>query len=633
VIRVIRSIEPGATVLAATSGGRPERTVTASTTPGAEVPERPALAPGVELVGEMQDTGFAERQWLIQRDGRFLQVTELLYRVAERIDGNRTLEEIATAITASTEWIVTADNVRQLIGKKLSPMGLILGADGAAARRTQVRERSPLQINLRLKALSPRLIEPVTAVFQYLYAPPVLASVLVLAGLAYSWLYLVRGVADGVHAALYTPGGLLVVLGLALASALVHEFGHAAALRYGGGKVRGIGVGLYLAYPTFYTDTTDAYRLSRWARLRTDLGGIYFHLLFGVALIVVYLVTGQEILLAVVVVITGDILYQLTPFVRLDGYWALADLTGVPDPLSQASPFLRGTLPLSHSAGSRLPALKRWARVAFITYIALTIPALVVITFLMIWGFPRYMAFGWDALLFQARMLSLAWSSNDTVLSAAVIAQMALLALSMLAIVYFLYSLFRKAVRTLWGWSRQTPARRWAGGLAAVVTSAVVIILWSPDLTLAHRPLPSGVKTFEIRERRHVLTPVSYAQSPPVGGNHHPVWQNCGFYDAPIANENGVHSLEHGAVWITYRPGLPPQQLDVLRRLARARSYVLVSPYLGLSAPVVASAWGRQVRLSSAFDPLLGQFIRAFRLGPQTPETGAPCTNGTGKPE
>src|SRR3712207_1563140 len=90
-----------------------------------EVPERPRLAPNVEFVGEMQGTGFQDRQWLVQRDGRFIQVTELLYRVAEQINGERTLAEIAEEVTGATEWMVSADNVRYILQAKLIPLGLI----------------------------------------------------------------------------------------------------------------------------------------------------------------------------------------------------------------------------------------------------------------------------------------------------------------------------------------------------------------------------------------------------------------------------------------------------------------------------------------------------------------------------
>lgn len=128
------------------------------------------------------------------------------------------------------------------------------------------------------------------------------------------------------------------------------------------------------------------------------------------------------------------------------------------------------------------------------------------------------------------------------------------------------------------------------------------------------------------------LSPVSYPQTPPAGGDHDPVWQNCGFYEEPVSNENVVHSLEHGAVWITYRPDLSGEQIDSVRRLAQRQNYTIASPYPDLPALVVASAWDRRLRLDSAEDARLEQFVRAFRLGSQAPERGEPCQGGTGIP-
>ena len=119
----------------------------------------------------------------------------------------------------------------------------------------------------------------------------------------------------------------------------------------------------------------------------------------------------------------------------------------------------------------------------------------------------------------------------------------------------------------------------------------------------------------------------------PGASAHSPRWQNCGFYDEPVPNENAVHSLEHGAVWVTYRPHLPQDQLVRLRELASEQTYVLVSPYSDLPSPVVASAWGKQLRLGAAHDADLASFLRAYRQGPQTPEARAPCTSGVGEPQ
>ena len=141
-----------------------------------------------------------------------------------------------------------------------------------------------------------------------------------------------------------------------------------------------------------------------------------------------------------------------------------------------------------------------------------------------------------------------------------------------------------------------------------------------------------GLQTYTGLTRNHVTTDVAYKQNPPVGGDHDPTWLNCGVYDSPVHNENAVHSMEHGAVWITYKPDLPADQVAKLTDAAKGQSYVIVSPYQGLPAPVVASAWGYQVKLDSASDPRLEQFIRTFEQGPQTPEPGAACVGGTGTP-
>ena len=141
---------------------------------------------------------------------------------------------------------------------------------------------------------------------------------------------------------------------------------------------------------------------------------------------------------------------------------------------------------------------------------------------------------------------------------------------------------------------------------------------------------PGDVKTYDVGPAgQHTSTNVDYDHSPPAGGPHDPVWQNCGYYDKPVRDENAVHSLEHGAVWITYSPDLPQDQIQELRTIAQGRSYILVSPYPGLDSPVVATAWGKQVALDGAGDPGLESFIKAYRIGPQTPEPGALCTGGT----
>jgi len=138
-------------------------------------------------------------------------------------------------------------------------------------------------------------------------------------------------------------------------------------------------------------------------------------------------------------------------------------------------------------------------------------------------------------------------------------------------------------------------------------------------------PIPE-VETFEVESATHTTDPVDYPQDPPVGGPHDPSWQKCAVYDAPVRPENAVHSMEHGAVWITYQPDLPESDREVLAKLAKRQRSLLISPYPGLEDPVVASAWGAQLRLDNVHDPRLQAFIDRYAgIGP---ERGATCDSG-----
>jgi hypothetical protein len=191
---------------------------------------------------------------------------------------------------------------------------------------------------------------------------------------------------------------------------------------------------------------------------------------------------------------------------------------------------------------------------------------------------------------------------------------------------------------------------RWwwpAGVIAAILIYALVVATKCSQAALNSQPAPksqqiasgapAGTVIYPELNRTHVLGKVLYDHSPPVGGNHSPVWLNCGIYDLPVANENAVHSLEHGSVWITYLPDLPQTEVDILRALTKAsyagtQRYVILSPYPGQSTPVVASAWGYQLTLQEPTDPRLKSFINYFRHGPQTLEPDGHCTGGTGTP-
>ncbi len=175
--------------------------------------------------------------------------------------------------------------------------------------------------------------------------------------------------------------------------------------------------------------------------------------------------------------------------------------------------------------------------------------------------------------------------------------------------------------------------------LALIVTFAIVI----PALTPRAAPDPvasgdpsaieiDGLQTFDNLESTHVEGPVEYAMTPPAGGEHAAAWLNCGVYSEPQANENAVHALEHGAVWVTYDPERVDADGVATLRAALPSSYIILSPYPGIGAPVVASAWGAQVALDGVDDPRLELFLQRYWQSPSSPEPGAPCTGALDGP-
>ena len=186
--------------------------------------------------------------------------------------------------------------------------------------------------------------------------------------------------------------------------------------------------------------------------------------------------------------------------------------------------------------------------------------------------------------------------------------------------------------------ARATRRRRVLAGAGAVPAVAAVAALVA--VAVINDPPPqaredieiAGLQTFEGLGNSHVETAVDYEQSPPVGGDHASDWLNCGVYTEPVPEENAVHALEHGAVWAAYDPSaLSEDQAEALRQ-AVPDTYVVLSPYEDLGAPIMVSAWGAQVALDSPEDERLEQFVTKYWQSPDAPEPGASCTGGIDAP-
>lgn len=146
----------------------------------------------------------------------------------------------------------------------------------------------------------------------------------------------------------------------------------------------------------------------------------------------------------------------------------------------------------------------------------------------------------------------------------------------------------------------------------------------------AHSTPIKGEKTWDELSRNHVPQTVSYPMTPAAGGDHAQAWMNCDgdVYAKEVPQENAVHALEHGAVWVTYNTKAPAADIETLEETVSKTPYSLLSPHPKQKSPITVTAWGRQLELNTASDPRLTTFLTKYVQGPQTPEPGAACTNG-----
>ncbi|WP_457099137.1 DUF3105 domain-containing protein [Microbacterium sp. P5_E9] len=177
-----------------------------------------------------------------------------------------------------------------------------------------------------------------------------------------------------------------------------------------------------------------------------------------------------------------------------------------------------------------------------------------------------------------------------------------------------------------------------AGSVAAVLVVAAIVasIVFAPKPPVAYAEGGTGAKiegvqTYE-NTSLHVEDAVDYPQSPPTGGSHNAVWLNCGIYSQAVPNENAVHSMEHGAVWVTYDADeLSAAELRTLKSKLPS-TYLVLSPYEGLPSPFVLSAWNHQLTLDSVDDPRVEEFLEEYWRNQNAPEPTAPCTGGIDAP-
>ena len=438
----------------------------------------PRPATDLELVGELDSSGYKEPPWLVRRaDGQVLQLTPALFAVLEAIDGQRDLEAISAEVRERRHLDIEPEDVGFLVTDRLMPLGVLLEPDGS---EPVARKANPLLgLRGRVRAVDAERTNRIAVRFEPLFHPVVVAIVAA-AFLATSWyVFVTEGLGAALRDLFHQPGALLAVIALTIVSAAFHEVGHAAACRYGGARPGVMGAGLYLLWPAFYTDVSDSYRLSRAGRLRVDRGGLYCNAVFGIGTFLVWAAAGWDPLLVLFVLQLFQMARQLAPLLRFDGYHVLADLVGVPDLYARIGPTLRSLLPWHRSAGAH--ALKPWARVVITAWVLLVVPILLFSMLVMLLAFPRLAATAAQAISVQWRTLLDHWSSADPIRTILDALGIVAVGLPVLGIGYLIVRMARRAGTKAWRATDGNPRARRGLVLGAIGVALTLGAMWWPQ--------------------------------------------------------------------------------------------------------------------------------------------------------
>ncbi len=428
------------------------------------------LAEGTELLGRYEGSAYHQPHYLVRRgDGQVIHLSHLLYLVLTVLNGERDLEAMAERTGKELGRPVVADDVGYLVEKKLRPLGL-LASSTEVGDEALLRSKPLLALRYRAKVIPARFHRTVTAALQPLFWPPVV--LFVLAGLLATTIWLFGAhpheLLQAARQLPFHPSLFLLVTGLLLFSGFFHELGHAAGTRYGGASPGVMGVGIYLAFPAFYTDLTDSYRLNRRGRLRSDLGGVYFNAVLIVVAAGTYLPTRFSPLLVFIVLSQAAALYQFLPFARLDGYYIMSDLIGVPNLFAFVGPVLAGMF-RRHDPRieARLALVNRRARLAIRVWAALTVAFLAFNLATIILLAPVLFPSEWSAAHVQVHGMAVSFGHRNVASGLDDLVDLVFIAIAPAGILLVLGMMLRRFARALRTW---WPTHR-------VLTAALVVLL------------------------------------------------------------------------------------------------------------------------------------------------------------
>lgn len=284
------------------------------------------LQTGIEIV--TFDSSSQEKRFRVELpDGRHFQINERLSHLLSLLHTPATVTELADNFQQQTEQQIPLEQLTTLC-KQLLEQGLVTLVGQPVQPLKPVTPKAYLGMHFRRTILSAERLAPLARLFQGFFRWQLAIPVILLLVISHLLAYWQLSLQPDLKLELFTGPMLTACL---LFSIVLHELGHVAACHRWNCPHGPLGFGLYFSMPVFYVDVTQAWRLTRRQRAAVDIGGVYIQMLCVPLALLLYYWTGNATFLMVILTIDMLVLYNFEPFMKLDGYWLLSDLTGVPN--------------------------------------------------------------------------------------------------------------------------------------------------------------------------------------------------------------------------------------------------------------------------------------------------------------
>lgn len=374
------------------------------------------------------DSAYSEPKYLMSYQDRHFVISESLAEFIKTIKKARTFEEAAHKWSILKGRSYTADDVRAIYETYIAAI-----LNEPQKRRSFLWEK---------KLISGEKLELLQQKFKVLFRPVIIICIMVIVAISEIYFFTHDMIISIRDIDILT---VLAIAALILFSSFFHEIGHASACSYFGEKAKGIGLGIYLNFPVFYTDVSGIWKLSRKKRMVVNFAGTYFQLIFLLPCFAVYFLTGSQVAKYLIYTINLNFIFTLNPFFKFDGYWIMSDLIGIPNLRDKSNWFfqrLKNKILRKHDTDAFWSQIKIKERILMTAY---TIGVNAFFFYYIIFVLPKFLKSCWVGLPGQIKTLVTDIAVGNSISFSAVSSIAAQLIISLL-IFFFCYKFIRRLI-------------------------------------------------------------------------------------------------------------------------------------------------------------------------------------------